>query len=524
VPLPEPVDDANYERSKQRKKERKAIADQVIELNRYALDFWEHHLQENNPNARAAREYLEKREIPDETIKKFHIGYSPDSWDALMSHLKEKGADEKLIEASGLVSINEEKKRVYDRFRGRVMFPVLNFEGQPVAFGARILAQGEPKYLNSPETSAYVKGEHLYGLFQSKEDIRKKKYVILVEGYLDLIALHQYGVTNCVASLGTAFTEQQSKLLGRFAKKVVVNYDGDKAGVKAARRAIEILLADDFEIKVLVLPDGKDPDDFIRAEGFASYKKQHETSATTYLQFVLETAVQERNLAVPKQKAEAIEDVIPVLSVVRNPIQKRDSFDQAMSALRVDDAMLKRELWKSVKMGSRVESENIKQQVARATQAKMTVAESRLLELLIYDDELREIILPQLEDTDYEMLATASVFRALFEIQRRGTEITLDHLMELVGEDETAADFVPVLLMSEPPREIGDAIDEVLRDAENCVATLRSMAISNRILEISQELILAEQSGSGEVLNQLVTEQINLGRLRRELQMRMSEG
>ena len=522
VPLPEPVDDKNYERNKQRKKDQKAIADQVIELNRYALEFWEHCLQENS--GFQAREYLEKREIPDEIIKQFHIGYSPDSWDALMSLLREKGADEKLIEASGLVSINEEKKRVYDRFRGRIMFPVLNIDGNPVAFGARILATGEPKYLNSPETPAYTKGDNLYGFFQSKEEIRKKKYAILVEGYLDLIALYQFGVTNCVASLGTAFTEHQSKLLGRFAKKVVVNYDGDKAGVKAARRAIEILLADDFEIKILVLPNGQDPDDFIRANGFASYKKQHEKSATTYLQFVLETAVQERNLSVPKQKAEAIEDVLPVISIVRNPIQKRDSFDQAMNALRVDDTMLRRDLWKSVKLGSRIETDNIKQQVARATQAKMTVAESRLLELLIYDNELREIILPQLEETDYDTLATASVFRAVLELQKTGAEITLESLLKLVEDDETASDFVPVLMMSEPPREVGDAIDEVLHSAESCVFTLRSMAISNRILEISQELILAEQSGNNELLGQLVAEQIALARLKRDLQNRISEG
>ncbi|MBS1794504.1 MAG: DNA primase [Acidobacteria bacterium] len=524
VPLPEPIDDKNYEIRRKRKQEQKAIADRVIELNKYALSFWEHHLTENNPHSKAAREYLEKRGISDETRAIFRIGYSPDSWDALLTHLKEKGADEKLIEASGLVSVNEEKHRVYDRFRGRVMFPVLNADGAPVAFGARILAQGEPKYLNSPETPAYVKGDHLYGLFQCKEEIRRKKYAILVEGYLDLIALYQFGVTNCVASLGTALTEHQAKLLGRFAKKLVVNYDGDKAGVKAARRAIEILLAEDFEIKVLVLPDGQDPDDFIRASGFAAYKKQHETSATTYLQFVLETAVQDRNLSVPKQKAEAIEDVMPVLSAIHNSIQKRDSFDQAMSFFRVDDAILKRDLWKSVKLGAKLETQSIKQQVARATQAKMTVAEARLLELLIYDDELREIILPQLEETDYAPLATANIFRALLELQKENAEITLESLLALVEEDETASDFVPVLMMSEPPREKGDAIDEVLHDAESCVFTLRSMAISNRILEISQDLILAEQSGNRGLLEELVGEQIELARLKRDLQTRINEG
>jgi len=522
VVLPEPIDDKNYEQNKKRKQEKKQIADQVIELNRYALEFWENHLQDNNAHSKAAREYLENREISIETQKDFHIGFAPDSWDAILTLLKEKGADEKLIEQSGLVSVNEEKNRVYDRFRGRIMFPVLNVDGNPIAFGARILGQGEPKYLNSPETPAYIKGEHLYGLFQSKAEIKQKKFVILVEGYLDLIALYQFGIKNTAASLGTAFTPVQAKLLSRVAKKVVVNYDGDGAGVKAARRAIETLLAEDFEIKVLILPDGKDPDDYIRANGAESYNlvRGH---AFPYLQFVLETAARSRNLAVPKQKAEAIEDVLPVISGVRNPIQKRDSFDQAMNFLRVDDAILKRDLWKSVKLGSKIETEIVKQQVARATQAKMTVAEQRLLELLIYDNELREIILPQIEETDYEMLATANVFRALFEIRKTGAEISLDNLLELVGDDETARDFIPVLMMSEPLRETGEAIDEFLKQAESCVATLRSMAISNRILDISQELMLAEQSGNGELLNSLVMEQIELARMKRELQNRISE-
>jgi DNA primase len=460
---------------------------------------------------------LEKREISAEIIKKFRIGFAPESWDAVMSLLKEKGADEKTIEASGLVSINEEKKRVYDRFRGRIMFPVLNVDGNPVAFGARILAQGEPKYLNSPETPAYVKGEHLYGLYQSKEEIRKKKYAILVEGYLDLIALYQFGVTNCVASLGTAFTEQQSKLLGRFARKVVVNYDGDKAGVKAARRAIETLLAEDFEIKVLVLPDGQDPDDYIRASGFAAYKKQHEQHAHTYLQFILEQVSKEYNINRPEQRQKAVDEMLPFISGVQNLVQKRTVFDEIMGFLRVDKSVSS-DLWKSLRVNQKVDSKLLKRILP-----KMTVAEQRLLELLIYDKDLREIILPQIEETDYEGLATAAVFRALVEIDRRNAEISLENLMEVIGDDEMANDFVPVLMLSESPRETGEALDEVLIQAENCVATLREMAISNRILEISQELMLAEQSGNDELLGQLVGEQIDLARMKHELQNRLVE-
>lgn len=523
IPLPEPVDDKNYERNKQRKQEQKAIADQVIELNRYALEFWENHLQENNQHSKAAREYLEKREISAETQRAFRVGFAPDSWDAVMSLLKSKGADEKLIEASGLVSINEEKKRVYDRFRGRIMFPVLDIKGSPIAFGARILATGEPKYLNSPETPAYTKGEHLYGLFQSKEEIRQKKFAILVEGYLDLIALYQYGIRNTAASLGTAFTPEQSKLLGRFAKRVVINYDGDKAGVKAARRAIETLIKDDFETKVLILPDGQDPDDFLKINGTESYNHLR-GNAFPFLQFVLENLERERNLASPKEKAEAIEDLMPVLSAIKNPIQKRDAFDQTMNFLRVEDAILKRDLWKTVKLGTRIETQTIKQQVARATQARMTVAEQRLLELLIYDKDLREIILPALEETDYEQLATAEVFRALLALKEIGTDVTSENLLELVADDAAASDFVPVLLMSEPAREIDEAMDEVLREAENCVATLRSMALASRILEISQEMVFAEQTGDLALRDALVTEQISLARMKRDFEKRIGEG
>jgi len=517
IPLPEPIDDKKYEQSKKRREEKKEIADQVIELNKYALDFWENHLQESNAHAKTAREYLEKREISIETQKAFHIGFAPDSWDAMMSHLKSKGADEKLIEQSGLVSVNEEKNRVYDRFRGRIMFPVLDVKGNPVAFGARILAQGEPKYLNSPETPAYIKGEHLYGLFQSKEEIRQKKFAILVEGYLDLIVLYQYGIRNAAASLGTAFTPEQSKLLGRFARRVVINYDGDKAGVKAARRAIETLIKEDFETKVLVLPDGQDPDDFLRANGTESYNNLR-GHAFPFLQFVLENLGRERNLASPKEKAEAIEDLMPVLSAVKNPIQKRDAFDQTMSFLRVEDAILKRDLWKTVKLGTKFETQTVKQQVARATQARMTVAEQHLLELIIYDQELRDVILPQIEETDYETLATAEVFRALLALKEIGTDVTGENLLELVSDDAAASDFVPVLMMSEPAREKDDAIDEVLREAEGCLITLRSMAISRRILEISQEMVFAEQNGDVALRDSLVVEQIDLARLKHNME------
>ncbi len=306
------------------------------------------YLNEDNPQSKAAREYLKGRELDEETIKSFRIGFAPDTWDTIHNLLKEKGFEEKIIRECGLVTVNEEKDSVYDRFRGRIIFPVLDINGDPVAFGARTLGTGEPKYLNSPETPAYTKGEHLYGLFQNGNEIRRQKYSILVEGYLDLIALYQFGVRNVVASLGTALTTAQAKLLGRFARKVAVNYDGDGAGVKAAKRAIETFLAQDFEIKVLVLPDKKDPDDYIRAEGFEAYKDQHRNHAVPYLQFVLESIVRERNISMPKQKAAAIEDVLPVLIAVRNTVEKRETLKQALRYFQIDDRILEDHVWKEM--------------------------------------------------------------------------------------------------------------------------------------------------------------------------------
>ncbi|HEX6280446.1 MAG TPA: DNA primase [Pyrinomonadaceae bacterium] len=522
VPLPEPIDDGQYKQNKQRREEKKQLSEQVIELNKIALEFWEGELQSKDKKAKAAREYLEQRGISEEIQKQFHIGFSPDSWQALHDHLLEKGADEKIIEQSGLVSINEEKDRVFDRFRGRIMFPVLDINGNPIAFGARAMGEDQPKYLNSPETPAYVKGKHLYGLFQSKEAIRQKKFAILVEGYLDLIALYQFGITNVAASLGTAFTPDQSKLLSRFTKRVVINYDGDTAGIKAARRAIEELLPQDFEIKVLVLPNSQDPDDFIRGNGTEAYNAAR-GQAKPYLFFTFDAAMAGRSLANPRHKAEAIEDVVPVLSAIKNPIQKRESFDQAMDYFRVDDTGLRRDLWHTVKNGNQAPAEVIRREVKRVAQAKTTVAEQHLLELLVHDAELRHMVLPILEESDYESLATAAIFRAIYAIDERGEELDMGALLDATTDDEIAADLVPLLMMGEPKRGEGEALDEVFHDAENCILSLRSMAIQHRIHEVSQELLAAEQSGDRNLVNSLVAEHLDLSKMKQLLLSKLKE-
>ncbi|MCA1634555.1 MAG: DNA primase [Acidobacteria bacterium] len=498
---------------------RRKEADEVVELNAWALEFWEAQLADEGVEARAAREYVEGRGISDETRQVFRLGYAPNSWDALGSHLKRKGATAAQIERSGLV-VKKETGGSYDRFRGRLIFPVMDAQGRAVAFGARAMRpEDEPKYLNSPETAAYTKGRHLFGLNVSRDEIRKRKFAILVEGYLDLIIPYQFGVRNVVASLGTALTPEQSKLLGRFARKVVVNYDGDRAGIKAAKRAIETLLPEDFEVKVLVLPDGADPDEFLRAQGAEEYNKRR-GQAIPHIQFVLEQALRDRNLRSPAEKAEAVEEVLPFVRVVRNRIQKREYFDMMMDALRVEEAGLRRELWKSLNAGATAGAAgaaDVKKRVVRSETQPPTVAEHRLLELLVNDAELRRAVLPQMEAADFETLPTAPIFLALVELERRGATVDFSTLGELTADDPVASDLVPMLLMSEPERAEGEATDVFLAEAESCVLTLRLMRVDRRIRELASEIASADRAGDAERRDRLILEDLDWKRYRATL-------
>lgn len=511
VALPAMEEDKRFEA-------RRREADAVVELNAWALEWWEQQLKDGEgPHVRAAREYIEGRGLTEETRAHFRLGFAPDSWDALGTYLKKKGATAGEIERSGLV-VRKEQGGFYDRFRHRLIFPVMDTQGRPVAFGARAIRAGdEPKYLNSPETAVYTKGRHLYGLNWSRDEIRKKKFAILVEGYLDLIVPYQFGIRNVVASLGTALTPEQVKLLGRFARKVVVNYDGDRAGLKAAMRAVEAFVAEEFEIKVLVLPDGSDPDEFLRAHGIEEYNKRR-GEALPHIQFVLDQALRERSLRNPAQKAEAVEEVLPFIRVVRNPVQRREYFDMTMDALRVEDPALRRELWRSVNArGAETRSAEVKERVARAETVPPTEAEKLLLELLVHDAELRRDFLPQVEEVDYEGLPTETIFRALKSIEEEGAEVSFETLGERTKDDPVAADLVPLLLMGEAERAEGEAADEVLAKAESCLIALRLMKVDQRLKELATEIAAAERAGDEERRDRLILENLEWTRVRSAL-------
>ncbi|MER3428610.1 MAG: DNA primase [Pyrinomonas sp.] len=499
VPLPA-MEDGRRDQERRHERER------LLALNALALEWWEDQLQRTPEALR----YLAHRGITEATRRAFRLGFAPDRWDGLVAHLKSRGATSEELERSGL-AVKRETGGIYDRFRGRLIFPVLDLRGQPVAFGGRAIAPDvEPKYLNSPETPLYIKGRHLFGLNLTREAIRQRGFAILVEGYLDLIALYQAGVQNAAASLGTALTSEQAKLLGRFARKCVINYDGDRAGREAARRAIEILLAEGFEVKVLLLPDNADPDEFIKSFGVEEYNRRR-GAALSHLQFVLEEATRGRDLNRAEDKAAAVEETLASLRTVRNSLLRREYFDQAMDGLRVEDT-LRKELWRAMSSGARLEREAVRRQLESARRPPATLAERRLIELLLGDEEVRKAVLPRIEPEDYQGLPTAGVLRALCALFEQGLPIDALTLADRTADDEVAAEIVPLAAMGAGERAPDEAADALIAEAEGCLIALRRMNLERRIKDLKGEIARAERAGRHEDVSRLTEEYVALQR------------
>jgi DNA primase len=254
------------------------LKENVLNLNLKAAQQFSRNLF--SPAGSVARKYLQNRGISDEIVKQFRLGYVPDTWRSLTDYIEGSGLSLKLAEQAGLVIAGKEGS-FYDRFRGRLIFPIENVSGEIVAFGGRLLDKGEPKYLNSPETPVYIKGKNLYGLNKAKEEIRKKGFAIIVEGYFDLISLGNAGIGNVVATLGTALTREHLELLRRYTVEVVALFDPDEAGKKALERSLELFLTMEMKARALVLPEGYDPDDYVRK--FGKYKLEELVSGSQSL-------------------------------------------------------------------------------------------------------------------------------------------------------------------------------------------------------------------------------------------------
>ncbi len=314
----------------------------LIVLN-FAKDFYRMNLWESDEGRSVGLSYFRERGFSDDIIEKFDLGYSLDEWSALLEKAKSNQYNPDIMEKAGLIIHKDEK--VYDRFRGRVIFPVHSLTGKVIAFGARILTneKNQPKYINSPETEVYHKSDVLYGMYQAGRAIRHFANCYLVEGYTDVISMHQAGVENVVASSGTALTESQIKLIQRQTDNITVLFDGDAAGVRASIRGIDMILQQGMDVKVVFFPDGEDPDSYSRKVGPARFKEFLQENTEDFISFKTRL-LQEGHSSDPVAKAKTITDIIGSIALIPQPIKRAVFIKETANRLGIDEQILYGEL------------------------------------------------------------------------------------------------------------------------------------------------------------------------------------
>ncbi|MCS7020132.1 MAG: DNA primase [Cytophagales bacterium] len=337
----------------------------MLVLLNFAKNFFKTQLLASSEGQSIGLSYFKERNIHLSSIETFELGYSLNDWHALEQAALKQQFNPELLEKTGLVVVkqSQDKTQRYDRFRGRVIFPIHDLSGKVIAFGARALkTEDQPKYLNSPEIEGiYLKGETLYGIFQAKKAIRQADHCFLTEGYLDVIAMHQAGIANVVASSGTSLTEEQIRLIKRFTDNVTVLYDGDTAGIKASLRGIDMLLEQGMNVHAVALPEGEDPDSFIRKQGAIAFKNYLQAHTTDFVSFKACILLTEQ-VRDPLKKAEIVREIIQSVAKIPDAIKRELFIQQCTTALQVREEIIRAEisqmLWKAAQQRKQ-EQENI---------------------------------------------------------------------------------------------------------------------------------------------------------------------
>jgi len=464
IAIPRPRERSPEER--QENQQRSAL----VEMHREAQAFFTKQIS-GTLEGKAARAYLEDRGLDNKAIDRFGIGYAPSDGDALLRVLKQK-YPEKLLVESGLISRGEQGGRLFDRFRRRIMFPIANDSGKIVAFGGRALGDEMPKYMNSPETPIYSKSNVLYHMDRAKEALRRSDFAVLVEGYMDAIAVARAGISNVVASCGTSLAEPQIKLLSRFTKRVIINYDPDNAGQMAAERSVALLLEQDFEVRVLALPpvgDKKaDPDLFIRERGVEEYTKLLKDSPP-YVDYLIARA-RKMDLTTGEGKRRAVNFLLPYVQKIPNTILRSEWATRIAQQLHLDEPVLRAALSKAATQ----RHSELKIQPELVGRSAKPV-ERRLIRMLAEADGFRRELAQRLETAQlYHGLETEKVFAALIiasladepmqatevatQLEERDRRILFEILFEEASEPtwEEAVSCVEALQHRQAERELAE--------------------------------------------------------------------
>jgi DNA primase len=323
--------------------EQQTQRENLFTVTAFAEKFYQDYLWENEEGKAIGLSYFRERGFTDDVIRRFNLGFAPDKWDGLVTAAEAAGHQQELLEKTGLIIVQENKK--YDRFRGRVIFPIHNLTGRVVAFGARILKTDpkSPKYLNSPETEIYYKSKNLYGIAQARKSIAAFDSCYLVEGYTDVVSMHQAGIENVVASSGTALTIEQIRLIGRYTRNISVLYDGDPAGIKASLRGIDLILEEGMNVRVVLFPDGEDPDSYAKRVSTEELKVFLKEQAVDFITFKTKLLLSDAS-GDPIKKAALIRDIVETIAKVPDAITRSTYIKHTSDLMEMSETVLIGEL------------------------------------------------------------------------------------------------------------------------------------------------------------------------------------
>jgi len=433
--VPLPVDEEK-ENILHKKKEK------LYELNNLVANYYRECLFETNQGKKVIN-YFKKRGINDISVEKYKLGYALPGWDVLTNFLKKKGHSyEELIKA-GLIKKSKIEGKYIDYFRDRIIFPIFNLSGRVMGFGGRVLDSSLPKYINSPETLIYNKGSNLYSLNFAKEDIRKKNYIIIVEGYTDVLITQQYGFSNVAASLGTALTTKQIDLIKRFTDTVLIAYDADSAGNVATLRSLDLLVIAGLEIKVIALPQGYDPADFLIKKGRETFQNLIDRSLSL-IDYKLKLLYSNYGVKTIEGKVKVIKGILPTLSLIGNEVELRAQTKKISEELKLSEEAILIEL-KRYKRGSTDSSYNF---IKLNYESGNIKAEKILIGCMLENEQIAQNILIKLKTEDFSVLMHRQIVAAIEKNLKDDKTVDSHKVIDYLDDDK-AAKLISKILMEE---------------------------------------------------------------------------
>ncbi len=492
-----------------------SISNELYRVNDLAAAFY-HGILLKKGAGDAARQYLGKRGISENTLEEFRLGYAPDSWDSLITYIKKNGMDEGLLVKTGL-AVQSRKGGYHDMFRKRLLFPIFNVRGKVIGFGGRVMGNDSPKYLNSPDTRLYNKGRELYGLSHTLDYIKESGYVIIVEGYMDFLTSFQGGVRNIAATLGTALTIEHIRLIKRYASNVVIVYDGDAAGELASLRGLDMLVEEGLNVRIVTLPEGLDPDDYVRSRGAQEFREKTSSGAKDLFDYKLGLLLGKYDKSRLEDKAIISREMLQTISKIDNAIIKSGYIKRLAEKLNVVESAILEELRK-VKTGpvrvntqsgrgTVIPSARASAQASAQADVPAVLAEKMALGLLL---EIPDVI-PEVEDIlSPEYFNTPQMQRiadAILKLKEKNLSITPASLMNYLKDDKLSQ------IVSEIAVTV-DGIEDKKKNLLNCISWLRKNNLKVKLKNLEALISSAQGAKDNNLLQGLMSQYDHLIRSR----------